>query len=65
MGNRKWWENVDLVSQRRAKTTSWTIWMTSLGYPCHDDTYVRPTDVLIEGDIEVPDITEAGLEYSY
>ena len=35
------------------------------GRLCIDDSYVRPTDVIIKGDVEVPEITEAGLECSY
>ena len=58
----KWWKN---VSQRRAKTTCVTFDRASLdhlsdyfGRMCHDDSYVRPPDVLIEGGVEVPEITE-------
>ena len=65
MGNREWWKNVDLVSQRRTKTTCVNFDHASLdhlndyfGRLCHDDSYVRPTDVLTEGDVEVPEITE-------
>jgi len=65
MGNREWWKNVDLVSQRCAKTTCVNFDHDSLdhlndyfGRLCHDDSFARPTDVLIEGDGKVPEITE-------
>ena len=65
MGSREWWKTVDLVSQRRAKTIGVNFDHASLDHLndyfwrlCYDDSYVRPTDVLIEGDVEVPQITE-------
>ena len=61
MGNREWWKN---VSQCRAKTTCVNFVHALLDHPndyfgrlCHDDSYVRLTDVLIERDVEVPEIT--------
>ena len=54
MGNREWWKNVDLVSQRRAKTTIVNFDYASLDHLndffwrlCHDDSYLRATDVHI------------------
>ena len=54
MGNREWWNNVDLASQRPAKTTIVNFDHASLdhlndyfGRLCHDDSYLRATDVLI------------------
>ena len=68
MGSRVWWKKVDIVSQRRATTTCVNFDHDSLdhlkdnfGRLCHDDSYVRPTDVLIEGDVEVPEITQRQL----
>ena len=65
MGSRVWWKNVDIVSQRRPRTTCVNFDHASLdhlndyfGRLCHDDSYERPTDVLIEGDVEVPEITQ-------
>ena len=65
MGSWVWWKNVDLVSQRRVRTTCVNFNHASLdhlknyfGRLCHDDSYLRPTDVLIEGDVEVPEITQ-------
>ena len=64
-GSREWWKNVDLVSQRRARTTCVNFDYASLdhlndyfGRLCHDESYVRPTDVPIERDVEVPEITQ-------
>lgn len=68
MGSWVWWKNVDLVSQRRVRTTCVNFNHASLdhlknyfGRLCHDDSYLRPTDVLIEGDLEVPEITQRQL----
>jgi len=65
MGNREWWKNIDLVSQCWAKTTCVNLDHDSLdhlndyfGCLCSDDSFVRPTDVLIEGGVKVPEITE-------
>lgn len=64
-GSREWWKDVDLVSQRGARTTCVNFDHASLdhlndyfGRQCHDESYVRPTDVPIEGDVEVPEITQ-------
>ena len=65
VGSWVWWKNVDLVSQRCVRTTCFSFHHASLdhlknyfGRLCHDDSYLRPTDVLIEGDVEVPEITQ-------
>ena len=60
--------NVDLVSRRRTKTTCVNFDHASLdhlndyfGRLCHDDSYVRPTDVPIEGGVEVLEVAERQL----
>lgn len=71
--SRVWWKKVDLVLQRRARTTCVNFDHASLddlndylGRLCLDDSYVRPTDVLIEGGCgSSRDNTEAGQECSY
>ena len=72
IGNQEWWKNVDLVSQRRAKTTCVNFDHALLDHLndyfeclCHNDSYVRPTDLLTEGDGISRDNKEAGPEYSY
>ena len=66
MGSRVWWKNVDLFSQHHARTSCvnfdhapWTIWVNNyFGCLWHDDSYLGPTDVLIKGHVEVPEITQ-------
>ena len=65
MCSRDWWKNVDLVSQRRARTTCVNLDHALLdhlndyfGHLCHDEGYVMPTDVPIERYVEVPEITQ-------
>ena len=65
MGSQDWWKNVDLVSQRLTRATCVNLDHASLdhlndhfGRLCHDEGYVRPTDVPIEGDVEVPEIAQ-------
>ena len=67
------WRNVDLVPQRCAKTIGINLDQASLdhlndyfGRLCHDDSYVGPTDVLIEGGCgSSRDNGEAGLECAH
>ena len=64
IGSREWWNNVDLVSQRRNSTyvsldsDSLNDLNDFFALLCSDDSYVPPSDVVIAPDVEIPQITE-------
>ena len=64
IGSGEWWKNVDLVSQRRNSaylnldSDSLNDLNDLFALLCPDGSYVPPSDVVIEPDVEIPQISE-------
>ena len=64
IGSRRWWENVDSISQRR-NSSQISLDPDSLdrlndhfGQTCYDDNYIPPSDMMIAQGVEIPKISE-------
>ena len=65
MGSRNWWKNVDNKSRRSSSSPRVTLNKTSLtrlnqffSELFHDDNYVEPTPLSVDGNVDIPEVTE-------
>ena len=65
MGSRNWWKNVDNKSRRSSSSPRVTLNKTSLtrlnqffSELFHDDHYVEPTPLSVDGNVDIPEVTE-------